>query len=53
MLVEESKHVVFDETKQNVQESVKTGVDDEDPTRQRIDAELQNEPKKFAQLHEN
>jgi len=32
MLVEESMHIAFDETYQNMQESVKTGANDEVPT---------------------
>jgi len=50
MLVEEFMHIVFDEIDQKVQKSVKIGAKDDDPTRQRLDTELQNEPEKVAQL---
>jgi len=32
MVVAEFMHIAFDETNQNMQETIKTGVDDEDPT---------------------
>jgi len=53
MVVEESIHIEFDETNQNMQESIKTGVDDEVPIGQQVDIELQNKPKKVSQLPEN
>jgi len=37
MLVEESIHIVFGETNQNMQESIKTNADDEVPTGQQVD----------------
>jgi len=40
MLVEEFMYIAFDETNQNIQESTKTGEDDEVPTEQQVDTEL-------------
>jgi len=53
MLIEESMHIAFDETNQNMLESVKTSADDEVPTRQMIDIELRNQSNKNAQMQKN
>jgi len=48
MLVQESMHIAFDETNQTMQESTKTDTDDEVPTEQQVDTELQNKPEKVT-----
>jgi len=53
MVVEESMRIEFDETNQNMHESIKTGTDDEVPTGQQVDTELQNKLQKVSQLPEN
>jgi len=50
MLVVASIHIAFDETNQNMQESPKTSVDDEVPTGQKVNSELQNKSDKVTQL---
>jgi len=52
MLVEESMHIAFDETNQNIQESPKTGVDDEVPNVQQVDNNLDNKPEEASKLPE-
>jgi len=52
MLVEESMHITFDETNQNMQESPKTGVEDEVSTRQLINSELEKKTKEVSKLLE-
>jgi len=42
VLVEESIHIAFDETNQNMQESPQTGTDDEIPNIQQVDTGLEN-----------
>ena len=51
MLVEESMHIVFDETNQNMQESPKTDVDDEVSTEQ-VDTRLKNKLEEVSKLPE-
>ena len=52
MLVEESMHIAFDETNQNMQESPKTGADDELPNVQQVDNSLDNKPEEVSKLLE-
>jgi len=52
MLVEESMHIAFDETNQNMQESPKMGVDDEVPNGQQIDTGLENRTEEASKLLE-
>jgi len=42
MLVEESMHIAFDETNQNMQKNSKTSADDEFPNIQQVDTGLEN-----------
>ena len=53
MLVEESIDIEFDETNQNMQESIKTGIDDEVTTGQQVNTGLENKPEKVSELLEN
>jgi len=46
MLVEESMHIAFNETNQNMQESPKIGTDDEVPNVQQVDIGLENNTEK-------
>jgi len=58
MLVEESMHIAFDETNQNMQESSKIGADDEIPNIPQVDTGMENKTKeiskspKFNQLNQ-
>ena len=52
MLVEESMHIAFDETNQNMQESPKTGVEDEVPTKQLVDIGLEKKTEEASKLPE-
>jgi len=52
MLVEESMHITFDETNQNMQESPKTSADDEVPDAQQVDNNLDNKSKEASNLLE-
>jgi len=48
MLVEESIHITFDETNQNMQESSKTGADDEILKIQQVDTGLKNKAEEIS-----
>jgi len=48
MLVEESMHIAFDETNQNMQESTKIGANDEVPTGQRVIIECRINQKELS-----
>jgi len=50
MLVEESMHIAFDETNQNMQESPKTSADDEVLDAQQVDNSLDNKFEKASKL---
>ena len=50
MLVEESMHIAFDETNQNMQENSKIGADDEFPNIQQADTGLENKLKDTSKL---
>jgi len=52
MLVEESMHIAFDETNQNMQESPKAGEEDEIPTKQQVDTGLKNKSEEVSKLLE-
>jgi len=52
MLVEETMHIAFDETVQNMQENPKIGVDDEVPNIQQVDNNLSNKPEESSKLPE-
>jgi len=52
MLVEESMHTAFGETNQNIQESHKTGPDDEVPNAQQVDTGLENKIEEASKLQE-
>jgi len=52
MLVEKSMHIAFDETNQNMQESPKTGADDEVPNVQQVYNSLDNKSEEASKLSE-
>jgi len=52
MLVEESMHIAFDETNQNMQESPKKSADDEVPNAEQVDTGLENKSKEGSKLPE-
>ena len=52
MLVEESMHIAFDETNQNMLESPKISVDDEVPNIQQVHNSLDNKPEEPNKLLE-
>jgi len=52
MLVEESMHIAFDETNQNMQKNSKTGADDEFPNIQQADTGLENKLEDTSKLPE-
>ena len=52
MLVEESMHIAFDETNQNMQESPKSSADDEVPNVQQVDTGLNNKTEEASKLQE-
>ena len=52
ILVEESMHIAFDETDQNMQENPKIGANDEVPNIQQVDNSLSNKPEEPSKLPE-
>ena len=50
ILVEESMHIAFDETNQNMYESTKIGANDEVPTGQQVDTVLEKKTEEASKL---